>query len=119
MAGSKKRIQYRYDALGNRVGMTAPDGGRFTYAYDSPGRISHLVNPQGERTSYAYDPGGRRTVKKLANATARERRSRTTLPATSHGWRISRATARRSPASITTTTKPATAPPSSKPTAAE
>ncbi len=69
MGSSIKRIQYRYDSVGNRIGMTDPDGGRFTYAYDGVNRISHLVNPQGDRTSYAYDPAGRRTVKKLANGT--------------------------------------------------
>ncbi len=69
MGSSIKRVQYRYDSVGNRVGMTDPDGGRFTYAYDSVNRISHMVNPQGDRTTYAYDPAGRRTVKKLANGT--------------------------------------------------
>jgi YD repeat-containing protein len=33
MGSPKKRIQYRFDSVGNRVGMTDPDGGRFTYAY--------------------------------------------------------------------------------------
>jgi YD repeat-containing protein len=69
MGSPKKRIQYRFDAVGNRVGMTDPDGGRFTYAYDAVNRITQVINPQGERTSYAYDAGGRRTVKKLANGT--------------------------------------------------
>ncbi|MGD9712405.1 MAG: RHS repeat domain-containing protein [Thermomicrobiales bacterium] len=65
----KKRIQYTYDAAGNRRTMVDPDGGRFTYAYDGLHRIAHLVNPQNERTTYAYDAAGRRTVKKLANGT--------------------------------------------------
>ena len=69
MGSSIKRIQYRYDSVGNRIGMTDPDGGRFTYVYDSVNRIKEVVNPQGERTTYDYDPGGRRTVKKLANGT--------------------------------------------------
>ncbi len=69
MGSSKKRIQYRYDAVGNRSLMIDPDGGRTTYSYDSLKRIKSLINPQGERTSYSYDADGRRTVKKLANGT--------------------------------------------------
>ncbi|REJ91914.1 MAG: RHS repeat protein [Planctomycetota bacterium] len=69
MGSRKKTISYRYDAVRNRVGMTDPDGGRFTYSYDSVNRIKEVVNPQGDRTTYGYDPGGRRTVKKLANGT--------------------------------------------------
>jgi len=62
-----KRIQYGYDAVGNRVGMTDSDGGRFTYAYDVMNRLSAVENPQGERTSFLYDAAGRRTAKQLAN----------------------------------------------------
>jgi YD repeat-containing protein len=69
MGSSIKRIRYRYDKRGKRIGMTDPDGGRFTYAYDSVNRITHLQNPQGERTTYGYDSAGRRSVKKLANGT--------------------------------------------------
>jgi hypothetical protein len=39
--------QYRYDFVGNRSGMTAPDGGRFTYSYNSLQRLSRVVNPEG------------------------------------------------------------------------
>ncbi|REJ91913.1 MAG: RHS repeat protein [Planctomycetota bacterium] len=69
MGSLKKTISYRYDAVRNRVGMTDPDGARFTYSYDSVNRITEVVNPQGDRTTYGYDPAGRRTVKKLANGT--------------------------------------------------
>ena len=64
-----KRLQYRYDAARNRVGMTDPDGGRFTYAYDVLNKLSEMVNPQGERTTYAYDAAGRRTSVQLGNGT--------------------------------------------------
>ncbi|MCA8990770.1 MAG: RHS repeat-associated core domain-containing protein [Planctomycetaceae bacterium] len=69
MGSPKKRVQYRYDSVGNRSLMIDPDGGRTTYAYDALSRLTSLVNPQGERTTYAYDAAGRRTVKKLANGT--------------------------------------------------
>ncbi|MEZ6056463.1 MAG: hypothetical protein R3C01_07140 [Planctomycetaceae bacterium] len=62
-----KRLQYRYNALGNRVGMTELGGGRVTYGYDEMNRLALVVNPQGERTSYVYDAAGRRTLKQLAN----------------------------------------------------
>jgi YD repeat-containing protein len=69
MGTATKAMQYHYDSVGNRSGLTDPDGGRFTYAYDSVRRITHLENPQNERTSYAYDAAGRRTLKQLANGT--------------------------------------------------
>jgi len=69
MGSTKKRAQYSYDAVGNRIGMVDPDGGRITYAYDSMGRTTSVVNPQGERTSYSYDANGRQTLKQLANGT--------------------------------------------------
>jgi len=69
MGSTKKRVQYSYDAVGNRIGMVDPDGGRFTYAYDNVGRTTSVVNPQGERTSYSYDANGRQTLKQLANGT--------------------------------------------------
>jgi RHS repeat-associated protein len=66
---AKQFISYRYDAVGNRVGMTDPQGGRFTYSYDFMSRLTALQNPQGERTSYIYDAGGRRTGVVNANCT--------------------------------------------------
>ncbi len=69
MGSSKKRIQYQYDAVGNRSLMIDPDGGRFSYSYDSLNRIKTVENPQAERTTFSYDANGRRTLKLLANGT--------------------------------------------------
>ncbi|MFO1007743.1 MAG: RHS repeat-associated core domain-containing protein [Planctomycetaceae bacterium] len=64
-----KRLQYRYDAMGNKVGMTDADGGLFTYTYDVMRRLTGVINPLGERTTYTYDLNGRRTSAQLANGT--------------------------------------------------
>ncbi|MFO1007747.1 MAG: hypothetical protein U0929_17420 [Planctomycetaceae bacterium] len=64
-----KRLQYRYDAVGNKVGMTDADGGVFTYAYDVMRRLTGVINPLGERTTYTYDLNGRRTSAQLSNGT--------------------------------------------------
>jgi hypothetical protein len=39
---AKKRIQYRYDAIGNRIGMTDPDGGQGDCAM--MGNLRYLAN---------------------------------------------------------------------------
>ena len=64
-----KRVQYRYDSVRNKIGMTDPDGGLFTYTYDVMRRLAGVINPLGERTTYAYDLNGRRTSVQLANGT--------------------------------------------------
>ena len=61
----KKRIQYRYDAVGNRTAMVDPDGRRTTYSYDNQNRISQIRNALDERTTFVYDANGRRTLKQL------------------------------------------------------
>ncbi len=64
-----KRVQYRYDSVRNKIGMTDADGGLHTYTYDVMRRLTGVINPQGERTTYAYDLNGRRTSVQLANGT--------------------------------------------------
>ena len=64
-----KRIQYRYDSVRNKIGMTDPDGGLHTYTYDVMRRLTGVINPLGERTTYTYDLNGRRTSVQLANGT--------------------------------------------------
>ena len=62
-----KRLQYRYDAVGNKVGMTDADGGLFTYTYDLMRRLTGVINPQGGRTTYTYDSNGRRATALLGS----------------------------------------------------
>ena len=64
-----KRVQYRYDSVRNKIGMTDADGGLHTYTYDVMRRLTGVINPLGERTTYAYDLNGRRTSVQLANGT--------------------------------------------------
>lgn len=72
-------VGYAYDAVGNRVGLTYPDGRtveyrydpgrRLTsvrdwdsqvteYAYDAPNRLQGVTLPNGVISSYRYDPAG-------------------------------------------------------------
>src|SRR5690606_25681424 len=62
-------ITYSWDAVGNRVNMVDPDGGRFTYSYNAAERLTSLVNPWNERTTFTDDAAGRRILKKFANGT--------------------------------------------------
>ena len=55
-----KRVQYRYDSVRNKIGMTDADGGLHTYTYDVMRRLTGVINPLGERTTHAYDLNGRR-----------------------------------------------------------
>ncbi len=64
-----KRVQYRYDSVRNKIGMTDADGGLHTYTYDLDRRLTGVINPLGERTTYAYDVASRRTSVQLANGT--------------------------------------------------
>ncbi|MEO1515198.1 MAG: RHS repeat-associated core domain-containing protein [Bacteroidota bacterium] len=64
-----KSIRYEYDAAGNRIAMTDPDGGRTTYTYDGNNRLTSLTNPQMEMTRFTYDDGGRLTRQIHANGT--------------------------------------------------
>jgi RHS repeat-associated protein len=74
--GLKKRIDYRYDEVGNRLGMTV-SGFRdreyeFMYRYDAANRLIGLVNPFGEETRFGYDALGRRVREDLANGVSVE-----------------------------------------------
>jgi RHS repeat-associated protein len=56
-----------YDAVGNRISQTAPDGGITTWTYDNENRVTSMVDPRGNTppalpaaftTTYAYDIEG-------------------------------------------------------------
>jgi YD repeat-containing protein len=49
-----------YDAVGNRISMTSPDGKTTTYSYDLANRLSGLASDAGN-FDFAYDLAGRRT----------------------------------------------------------
>jgi RHS repeat-associated protein len=52
---------YSYDAVSNRVGMTAPDGSTNVYSYDSLDRLSNLTNSLTGSFGFGYDALSRRT----------------------------------------------------------
>ncbi|MBI1928507.1 PEP-CTERM sorting domain-containing protein [Candidatus Poribacteria bacterium] len=52
--------QYAYDALGNPLTVTTPDGVT-NYTYDSLYRLTQVQPPTGSPTSYEYDAVGNRT----------------------------------------------------------
>ncbi len=62
-----KQIYYTYDDVGNRTGMTDPDGGVTSYQYDANNRLTSLSNPFGETTTFTYDNAGRITRLDQAN----------------------------------------------------
>ncbi|MBC7328182.1 RHS repeat protein [bacterium] len=50
---------YTYDAVGNRLSMTTPEG-TYSYTYDAIYRLTGEVNPIGGNYSYTYDGVGNR-----------------------------------------------------------
>ena len=58
--GLDRTVKYGYDAVGNTVAITGPDG-TSTYAYDALDRLTGYEDPSGLRTAYAYDAVGNRT----------------------------------------------------------
>ena len=47
---------YQYDANGNLVQLTGPDGISYSYSYDSRGNLISQSDPLGDRVNYTYDP---------------------------------------------------------------
>ncbi|MBI9051564.1 MAG: Ig-like domain-containing protein [Anaerolineaceae bacterium] len=48
-------VSYDYDAVGNRTGMTYPDGKAVSYAYDPANLLISVVDWQDQQTSYSYN----------------------------------------------------------------
>lgn len=61
MGGTARTLGYLYDANGNRIRVTHPDGQYFTYDYDGLNRAT-AIKQSGSTTiaTIAYDNGGRR-----------------------------------------------------------
>ena len=60
-------VGYSYDAVGNRTGLTYPDGKQVEYAYDPANRLSTVTDWQSYVTSYNYDASNRITSTNLPN----------------------------------------------------
>lgn len=64
-----RTISYQYDAVGNRISMTTPEGKVITYNYDSGNRLSQIQSDAGQ-FSFTYDSLGRRTKLNYPNGIA-------------------------------------------------
>ena len=61
MGGVSRTLSYQYDADGNRIRLTHPDGVYFTYGYDDLDRMSDIAeNGTVTIVSQVYDAQGRR-----------------------------------------------------------
>ncbi|MCL4867567.1 MAG: LysM peptidoglycan-binding domain-containing protein [Anaerolineae bacterium] len=57
-----------YDAVGNRISLTYPDGNVMTYIYNANDWLVSVVEPQNGQTSYSYEDDGQvRTIDKANN----------------------------------------------------
>ncbi|MDR6536603.1 YD repeat-containing protein [Variovorax soli] len=69
-----KTLSHSYDAAGNRIRTTWPDGFYTTTSYDAANRPSAILeNGSVTLASYAYDDLGRRTTVTLGNGTTIQR----------------------------------------------
>ncbi len=57
--GTQAQYSYTYDADGNRLSETTPQG-TYQYAYDALGRLTSVTNPSGSTQGYTYDADGNR-----------------------------------------------------------
>ncbi len=59
--GRSQQVSHKYDADGNRVRVTHPDGNYFVYAYDGLDRLTQITeNGSAVLTALTYDNQGRR-----------------------------------------------------------
>ncbi|MCS0583367.1 DUF6531 domain-containing protein [Massilia pinisoli] len=56
--GSVERSEFKYDAVGNLTGATAPDGSSLTYAYDAAHRLTDVADNAGNRKHLDLDGMG-------------------------------------------------------------
>jgi len=51
--------RYEYDAFGNKVKETAPDGSSYSLQYDASNNLTQLTDQRGGVTRYEYDEHNR------------------------------------------------------------
>ncbi|NML65114.1 DUF4280 domain-containing protein [Hymenobacter sp. RP-2-7] len=56
--------RYRYDAEGNLVSKTEPNGQQWSYTWDGAGQLVRVTRPDGYAVSFGYDALGRRLLKR-------------------------------------------------------
>lgn len=52
--------QYRYDGVGQLIGVTLPDGTTLSYSYDAAHRLTQVMDSAGNRIAYSLDALGNR-----------------------------------------------------------
>ncbi len=62
--------EFTYDAAGQIVTITRPDGTRLHYEYDAAHRVTAVANDLGERIEYSLDAMGNHTAETVKSATA-------------------------------------------------
>jgi len=63
-----RTVTYTYDAFGNRLKMTTPEG-ETTYTYNDLSQLVILTDPDGAVTSFRYDNNGNLIERKTPDAT--------------------------------------------------
>lgn len=56
LSGTERRIvEHAYDAAGNRIALTDPEGRTTHYEYDALGRLARIIDALGNATTFVYD----------------------------------------------------------------
>jgi YD repeat-containing protein len=67
---------YQYDAVGQLLKVTLPDGSFITYTYDPAHRLSAIADALGNRITYTLDAMGNRTKEEVKDPTGQLARTR-------------------------------------------
>lgn len=59
---------FDYDAVGQVIGITLPDGSQLVYEYDAAHRLTAMENGLGERIEYTLDAAGNRTAETVKDS---------------------------------------------------
>ena len=62
-------LRYAYDATGNLVSKTTPQGQEWRYSWNSSGYLSEVLRPDGKIVRFTYDALGRRVSKSFEGQT--------------------------------------------------
>src|SRR5213076_646087 len=75
VSGARSQTSYRYDAVGNRVGVTETKGGRAratSATFDAADQLLKLAGPDGRETTFAYDGEGQQVEQREGSKVTRQ-----------------------------------------------